>query len=241
MLTRQNQRPIAVWTVTGVAVMATAMGCSQQIGGGNEAVSAEPPVSTSIAMSYPTYDSLATLSQRADSIIVGQVASVASELVEMVPPEQKDKLPDYKKPSTRVVMSTYTIVPSDELKGKGAQSLLVTQPGGSHAGQRIENEDEQELTQGNKYLLFLMKIGERYAIVGGAQGAYVIDSAGRLKAHKPNGKDVRLKLHGRTLKSVENDPAIRSVGSGRSKQREDGPSEPVQKAPPEKSEAPKPG
>lgn len=233
MMRLKSERRIAMWAVTGAVIIASAMGCSQQRGG-------EQPVSTSLAMSYPTYDSLAALSQRSDLIIVGRVNSVTSELVEMAPAEQKDKLPDFKKSSTQVVMSSYEVFTSRALKGKSPRSLIVTQPGGSYAGQRIENEDEDELVQGREYLLFLLQVEGGYALVGGAQGAYVVDTTGRLTAHEAKSRDVRSKLHGRSLKAVQNDPAIRSVGSGRSGQRDDGPSEPRQTAPEEKLEASKP-
>ncbi|SOC55290.1 hypothetical protein SAMN05421879_1058 [Ornithinimicrobium cerasi] len=223
-----------------------ASGCSQGLGAGT--VAAAGPghgelQAESVAMNYPTYDSLSALSKRADVVIVGEVRGVSTELVEMAPAPVKEDLPDFKRDSTIMPMSEYEITPVRKGKGVVGDTVKVLQPGGLVGGQRIDNEDEEELEPGGRYLLFLISEPDgRFAIVGGAQGTYKVGADDRLSAHEPNPRDVRGQMHGKPLAAVLGAPELKAKGNGRQPtgvSPERG-TEPAQQAPAEKRQAPIP-
>jgi hypothetical protein len=239
----RRSKAVTLATAAAVATCVLAStGCAQG-SKAEAAASAAPLESGSIAMNYPTYESLSDLANRADAIVVGEVTRVSTELVEMAPEPLRNGLPEHKRASTRVAMSEYEITPVRKARGMVGEKIKVIQPGGSAGGQSVDNEDEEELAPGNRYLLFLIREPDgRFAIVGGAQGTYRVVAGDKLSTYEPNERDVRGKLHGRPLAAVLEAPELKVKGNGRqpvpgSDQQVP---EPAQQAPAEKHNAPIP-
>ncbi len=132
---------------------------------------------------------LETLSQSADLIVQGTVVDSKARLT---------------LDGRRVVTDTRLQV-GEVLKGSAKGEIVVMQPGGvvAEIGQKVEGAGT--FTAGEEVLVFLEKKGDRYALVGMAQGKFTVErsSDGKAVFAIPNAAEGGLLLDPRSRQPVQ--------------------------------------
>lgn len=121
-------------------------------------------ISASWAMSY---DSVGSIAEAADVIVVGTVTGI-------------DSVTDDRRQAGAVdaplVFTDFRIRVDETLKGSTAGTLLVHQTGGISGDAIVEIEDDPLLQAGEQYVLFLLNgPGGTFMVAGGPDGRLVVD------------------------------------------------------------------
>lgn len=121
------------------------------------------------------------LFESSDAVIIGIVTGQPT--AKRVPGPKTDSMPQ----GEPMVVSEWTVIVKDVLKGDPPPKIVVQLDGGDTPELEIDMADEAQFSQGEKVFLYLKRVGDVYRVNGLFQGKYTVLGSGRV-----TNKDSRL-------------------------------------------------